>query len=545
MIDDLIADSGGRIVKSMGDGLLIEFASVVDATLCAVAFQNAMVARNAGIAEVSALRFRIGVHLGDVIVEDEDLFGDGVNVAARIEALADADGVALSEDAYRQVRDRCDIAWQFGGEYQVKNISRPVSVWRWVPDGRAIQPRPATLAEATAPLTGPSLAVLPFNNMSQDSAQEYFADGLAEDITTELYRVPNLLVISRNSSFKYKGKPMTATEISRDLGARFLLDGSCRKAGDRVRVTARLVDGQSDRQLWADRYDRDLRDIFAVQDDVTRQIVQALEQALATEIAPPDRIDSNDDFKAYDLVLRARQQFRLYTRESHIEARRCFEAACRIDPDYAPAYAGLALTALHEWSSGAEDALDRAYEFAKTAQALSPTRPAVYEALGNISLFRGDHQSGVDAACQWVRVEPGSADAYANLAAAHHMNGDHQAVLPLVDKAIRLNPHYPFYYVFYIGMALLALGRFEDALGPIERAISRNPEALPPRVFQAACLGHLGRVKAAQDALEAALRIKPDFSAAFARRLWAYRNPADSEGIISDLRKAGLDEPAT
>jgi adenylate cyclase len=540
LIDPLIADHRGRIVKVMGDGLLLEFKSIVDAVNCALEIQRGMIQRNQGKDQVGALRYRIGIHLGDVIVEEGDIFGDGVNVAARVEALADPDGIAVTEDAHRQIRDRIEVDWHEGGEHRVKNIVRPISVWRWVPEGARMQPRPATQAEVLARAEGPSIAVVPFENRSQDPEQDYFSDGITDDIVTELSKLPGILVISRNSTIAYTSKALHSGDICRDLGVRYMLQGSVRKAGGRVRITAQLIDGRSDSHVWAERYDRELIDVFEVQDDVTTNIVEALEiQLIARSVETLGRDDVSNT-EAYDSVLRGRQQFRLYTTNSHIEAAHHYERAIEIDPNYAAAYAGLAMTKLHEWFHGTLSALDEAYEIARTAQSLNPTLPAVYEALGNICNFRRDHEQAVSAARQLARIEPGNPDVYANLAAALHLSGENQAAIPIISKAIELNPTCPFYYFLYRGMALLLTRRYEEALVDIERSVSRNPDALPAHLYHASCLGHLSRHNAAGAALADVLRLNPKANAEFVRRHWTYKNAADADHLIDGLRIAGL-----
>ena len=538
LIDPLIAENGGRIVKAMGDGLLLEFPSIVDAVRCSVEIQRSMLDRNTAVPEKMALRFRIGVHLGDIIVDGEDIFGDGVNIAARIEAMAEPAGIAISDDAYRQVRGRLEIAWRRGGTHHAKNIAEPILIWRWSPGDARPGPVPAARAEALAPPGGASIAVLPFENMSGDRGQDYFSDGITEDIITEISRIPGLLVISRTSTFTYKGKPTRPRDVCRDLGVRYILEGSIRRSGDRVRITAQLIDGQTDAHLWAERYDRDLVDIFAVQDDVTARIVQALEIKLSDQ---PSSVRRETEIpEAYDCVLRGRERFRLYSRDSHLEARKLFERAIELDPDYAAAYAGLSLTALHEWFAGSPEALDRAYDLAIRAHSLEPSLPAVYEALGNVALFRRNHEEALAAARQWVRVEPGNADAYANLAGAKHFSGEHEDVIPLVEKAIRLNPFYPFYYVLYRGQALLAMERYEEALEAIERSVSRNPEALPPHLYRSACLAHLGRDADARAAMAEVRRMVPEISADWVKTFFTYKDAADLDRLLAGLRRAGL-----
>ena len=542
LIDPLIARHGGRIVKTTGDGLLLEFPSVVDAVGCAVEFQRGMAERNAGIPDAEALRFRIGVHLGDVIIEGDDIFGDGVNVAARIEALADPDGIAISDDAHRQVRDRLDVTWRDGGEHQVKNIARAISVWRWASPEELAVPDATDASEPPVAPDGPSIAVLPFDNMSGDQEQEYFADGITEDIITEISKRPGLLVVSRNSTFTYKGKAAKAQDVCRDLGVRYIMEGSVRKAGGRVRITAQLIDGRSGGHVWAERYDRELADIFAVQDDFTEKIVHALDVNLAdTAVTSVARIETAVP-EAYDCVLRGREQFRLYSKDGNLKARQIYETAIELDPNYAAAYAGLALVGLHDWFQGSQDAIDGAYELALKAEALDPSLPLVYEALGNIHLFKLQHDKAVAAARQWVKIEPGNADAYANLAGALHFSSEHAQAFPLVERAIRQNPFYPFYYILYRGQALLAMERFEEALEAIKRGVAHNPEALPAQLYLASCLGHMGEIEPARQALAEVNRIFPDFSTAWVRTFFPYKHAADLERLIGGVQKAGLSD---
>ncbi len=534
LIDPLVAEHGGRIVKTMGDGLLLEFPSVVDATTCAIEIQTGMTERNAGIADNIALRFRIGVHLGDVIVEGDDIFGDGVNVAARIEALADPDGIAISDDAHRQVRDRLDVAWRDGGEHQVKNIARAVSIWRWASAKKQAAPN-------TAP-DGPSIAVLPFDNMSGDPEQDYFADGITEDIITEISKNPGILVISRNSTFTYKGKAAKAQDVCRDLGVRYVMEGSVRKVGQRVRITAQLIDGTSGGHLWAERYDRDLADIFAVQDDVTEKIVRALEVNLVEGAGGSLPRVETDSPEAYDYVLRGREQFRIYSKDSNLNARRLYEKAIALDPNYAAAHAGLAETYLHDWIIGSTEALDQGYQSALRANELDSSLPIVYVALGNIYLFKKQHEEAIAAARQWLKIEPGNADAYANLAGALLFTSEPEQALPLIDIAMRLNPYYPFYYILYRGKAFLVMERYEEALEALKRSAAHNPESMPAQLYLAACLGLLGKAEAAQEALAEVYRIFPEFSMAWVHTFLPYKRAADLDRLVKGLRKAGLSD---
>ncbi|MGI9482965.1 MAG: adenylate/guanylate cyclase domain-containing protein, partial [Hyphomicrobiales bacterium] len=488
LFDPMIAKFSGRMVKAMGDGFLLEFPSVVTAVEWAIEIQRCMAAHNMDIDDGSALQFRIGIHLGDVIAEAGDIFGDGVNVAARVEGLAAPGAITISDDVHRQVRDKLDARWREGGAQHVKNIARPITVWHWSPatgmseniaHGASVQPLPGNDA---------SIAIMPFENMSGDADQEYFADGITEDIITEISKVPDVMVISRNSTFTFKGKAAKAQEVCASLGVRYVMEGSVRKSGARVRISAQLVEGASGRQIWAERYDRELSDIFAVQDDVTEKIVSALQVKLSRiSPAPEGRLETSVP-EAYDFVLRGREQYRLFAKASNLAARQLYQKAIALDPDYAAAYAGLAGTCMHEWMSGDAHNLDEALQFAVRAHELGPSLPIVQEALGNVYLFRREHEKALAAARQWIEVEPGNADAYANFAGALHFNGEPEEAIPLIEKAMRLNPFYPFFYILYLGQALFALERFEEALEAFERSVARNREALPAHLYLTACL---------------------------------------------------------
>ena len=394
LIDPTIAVHNGRVIKRTGDGALVEFRSVVDAVRCAIEVQNGMVERNAGVPEDRRIEFRIGVHLGDVVEEsDGDLMGDGVNIASRLEGVAAPGAICLSEDAYRQVKARLDLSVADLGSTQLKNIAEPIRVYSLAvgaAGAKAIATsEPTTSLPAGSTPAKQSIAVLPFDNMSGDPEQEYFADGITEDIITEISKIHGLVVISRNSTFTYKKKAVKAQDVCRDLGVRYILEGSVRKAGERVRITAQLIDGRSGGHLWAERYDRWLADIFAVQDDVTERIVRSLEVKLGDrDDARSSRVET-DNPEAYDCVLRGREQYRLFSTDGNAAARRLYERAIAIDPSYAAAHAALAETYLHDWFRGVPEALDLAFELAQTAKDLDPSLPLVYEALSAVHLFKG------------------------------------------------------------------------------------------------------------------------------------------------------------
>ncbi len=545
VIDPRIAAGDGRLIKTMGDGFLIEFPSVVAAVRTAIAIQTDMGERGAGDPEDRRLHLRMGINVGDIVIDGDDILGDGVNIAARLEPLAPAGGICISRAVYEQVRGKVDADLVAMGARHLKNIPEPVDIWHiQVDNTAAASAGPAAQSTAHRPPAAeqPSVAVLPFDNMSADPAQDYFADGITEDIITELSRLPALLVIARNSTFTYKGKATKVQDVCRDLRVRYVLEGSVRKAGQRVRVTAQLIDGSSGGHVWAERYDRDLSDIFAVQDDVTEKIVRALEVQLTDIERGPSSRGNPEDLEAYDCVLRAREQYRLFTREGNAAARELYERAMMLAPNYAEGYAGTAETYVQDWFFGTSDRLDDAYALAQTAKRLNPSLPLVYEALSTVHQFSRQHDEALAAARRWVEVEPGDAEAHANLAGVLVFAGEPEQVEGLIVKAMRLNPFYPFYYPLYVGLAQFAMHHFADAVQSIKRSVTRNPHALPSHFFLAAAYGQLGEDALAHDALVEARRINPGLSMAQIRKIAVYRRAEDTTLLVDGLRKAGLND---
>jgi TolB-like protein len=373
VLEPLIAAHRGRIVKLMGDGLLVEFGSIVDAVVCAVAWQEAVAEKEADRAEATRLRFRIGINLGDVIVDGDDIYGDGVNVAARLEGLAEPAGICLSGDAFRQVRGKTEAQFEDLGEREVKNVAEPLRVYRIAGDGPTAASVPPT-AETLALPDKPSIAILPFTNMSGDPEQEYFADGVSEDIITALSRIRWFFVIARNSSFAYKGQATDVKQVAQELGIRYVLEGSVRKGGNRVRITAQLADGTTGNQVWARRYDRELADIFDLQDEITETIVGAIEPELGKAERERAKSKRPDNLDAWDLYQRGMSHLYRYTKVDLAEAQGLFRSAVELDPNQGPAYSGLAEAYYYEVVYGFADSVadnrERAIEPARRAVAL-------------------------------------------------------------------------------------------------------------------------------------------------------------------------------
>ncbi|RWM65577.1 MULTISPECIES: adenylate/guanylate cyclase domain-containing protein [Mesorhizobium] len=549
LIDPTIAVHNGRVIKRTGDGALVEFRSVVDAVRCALEVQNGMVERNAGVPQDRRIEFRIGIHLGDVVEEsDGDLMGDGVNIASRLEGVAAPGAICLSEDAYRQVKTRLDLSVSDLGPKQLKNIAEPVRVYS-LRVGTAEAKATATSESVTSrPATAPppklSVAVLPFANMSGDTEQEYFADGISEDIITALSKLSQLFVIARNSTFTFKGRNVNVLEVGRNLGVRYVLEGSVRKSGNRVRITAQLVDATTGGHLWAERFDRDLTDIFAVQDDVTQQIVGALalnltegdQQRLATE--------HTDNLEAYDYFLRGREQLWRFTREQNSQGRDLLQRAIELDPKFAPAYAFLAFANMldygNQWSPSSSTSMQQAEVFATRAVALDNRYPYAHWALGIIELYSRRHDVAIGEAKRLIALAPNLPEGHENLGIALHYSGRSAEALGCVDRAMALNPYYPDVYLHFQAQAMFQLRRYEEAIGILKRRLVRNPDTDVSRVLLAASYGHLGRFEEARHEWQEVFRVNPDYSLEHRRKVLPYKNPDDFELVVDGLRNAGL-----
>jgi adenylate cyclase len=546
LIDPTIAGHQGRIVKLMGDGALVEFASVVAAVQCAVAIQRGMAMRDADLPEDARIVFRIGINLGDVIVEGDDLYGDGVNIAARLEGVAEPGGICISAKVHDEVAGKLDLGFRDLGERPVKNIARPVRVYQVLPEpsGHAGGADPA--ARAPSLPDKPSIVVLAFENMSRDPEQDYFADGIAEDIITDLSKISGLFVIARNSAFTYRGKAVDLKQVSRELGVRHVLEGSVRKAGNRVRITAQLIDGQSGGHLWAERYDRDLTDIFEVQDEVTREIVAALRVHLTPE--ERQRVDKRgtDDLEAYDLFLRGRELFWQTSRETIEQAQVLFDRAIRSDPTFALAHAYLAFTNslqyANRWSGDLEGSSRCAQALAERALVLDPSEPEAHYVRGIIRLWteKKSDQAIADAE-RAIALDPNFARGYGALGAFLHYAGRSEEALDRFRIMARLDPHYPGPYQHFFAQAHFALGHFEEAVAALKERLERQPASDVSRVLLAACYGHLGRREEARAEWAEALRINPDYSIDDRRKVLPYKDPADFERVVEGLRLAGVE----
>ena len=542
LIEPKIAEHQGRLVKTTGDGVLVEFASPVRALRCAIDVQHGMAKRNADIPEGKRIEFRIGINLGDVVVEEDgDIFGDGVNVAARLENIAEPGTVFISRTVRDFVTDAAELALEDLGERELKNIVRPVQVFRIAPPTHVVA---AAQAPAPAVPQKPSIAVLPFTNMSGDAEQEYFSDGMTEDLITDLSKVSALFVIARNSSFAYKGRAVKVQEIGRDLGVRFVLEGSIRNSGNRVRIAAQLIDAESGGHLWAERFDRDLTDIFATQDEVVEKIVRALAVTLTHGEEKRLRRRGTENVAAYEAVLRARELLGGATRETVAQARAMYRRAIELDPTYAVPHAGLAATGVSnyvsDWADDPDAELDQAERWARRALELDDSEPFAHMALGHVMLWRRDHDGALAEFRSMIALDPNFAQGYAATGLALMYAGRAAEALEPFALAMRLDPHYPSIVLHYVAQANFSLGNYGTAAKQLTQRIARTPGTDSSRMMLAACYGHLGRAEEARAIWAALMKVNPEFSLAQRERVLPYKDPRDFARIAEGLAKAGL-----
>jgi adenylate cyclase len=536
----LIQQHAGRVVDSPGDNLLAEFASVIQAVECAVEIQQELKARNAELSAQRKMEFRVGINLGDVVVEGERIYGDGVNIAARIEGLAEGGGICISGTVHDQIENKLGLAYNYLGEKTVKNIQKPVRVYRVQMEGDTTVP---DVSEGLELPDKPSVAVLPFVNMSQDPEQEYFSDGITEDLITDLSKISGLFVIARNSVFTYKGKAVKVDQVSQELGVRYVLEGSVRKAGDRMRITAQMVDATTGYHLWAERYDREVQDIFALQDEVTRNIVAALEVKLGKEEEKRLVHKETDNLAAYDYYLRGLEYSNRFTQEGNSQAREMFEKSIDLDRDFAQAYAGLGWTFFNDWTRGWSqnpESLDKAFELAQKAISLNDSLPQAHYLLGYVYLWKKQHDDAIAELEKVISLDPNEADGHAGLAELLTWVGREEEAAELVKQAMRLNPHYPVWYLDILGWTYILMKRYEEASEILHRALIRNPDLLSTHILLATVFGETGREAEAQAEIEEVLKLSPDYSLDLLSERIPFKDPAVLEWAIDVLRKAGL-----
>ncbi|MGY0571811.1 adenylate/guanylate cyclase domain-containing protein [Bradyrhizobium sp. RDM12] len=544
LIDPAIAKNRGRIIKTTGDGMLVEFHSVVDAVLCAAEIQNRMGRRNADVPPPRWIQFRIGINLGDVIVDQNDIFGDGVNVAARLEALAEPGGICISSAVRDQLGERLDgVAFEDIGEQNVKNIVRAIRVYRI-----RLEESPASAsdgakgaAKATGKSKKPSIAVLPFANMSGDPEQEFFADGLTEDIITELSRFHDLLVISRNSTFVYKGKAVKVQDVGREFGVDYVIEGSVRKAGDRVRVTVQLIDAETDRHIWAERYDGELKDIFAIQDEMTRAIAATLPGRV--EAATQDRANRKptDNMAAYECVLAAKVLHHRSNREDNARAQLLLDRALELDANYAHAHAWkacvLGQTWVYSWCADRDATFQQVASELETALALDDNDSDVHRILAALNLNRDDHDKATYHQERALALNPNYDLVVVQQGELLTWLGRPEEGIDWIKKAMRLNPYHPERFWSHLGRAYYCAEKYAEAAEAISR-ITRPDHT--HHAFLAAIFAQMGNAIAARAHAAEVLKREPAFSVANHLATQHYKRDVDRQRYEAGLLGARL-----
>jgi adenylate cyclase len=585
----LIQHYHGRVVDAPGDNVLAEFGSVVDAVECAAEIQKELKTRNADLPESRKMEFRIGVNLGDVIEDGEQILGDGVNIAARLEGLSEAGGICISGTAFDQVKNKLNLGYKYLGGQTVKNISEPVRVYRVLMESEAagkvigekkisprrwqrpvlalvgililiaaavavwqfaLRPSPPPVEKAdprkmALPLPDkPSIAVLPFMNMSGDKEQEYFSDGITGNIITGLSRIPRLFVIARNSTFIYKGKGVKVQQVAEELGVRYVLEGSVQRSESRIRITAQLIDAITGNHLWAERYDRDLKDIFAVQDEITIRIMGAMRVKLtegeqALEGKPPHNLE------AYLKYLQAQEYIQRFNIEGNIMGKRLAEEAIALDPEFAGGYGTLGMGYMMDvWlglSKSPKESLEKAIELTQKAISLDPKGSATpYAALGYLYTLKRDYDKAIAEGEKAVALDPGGADAYALLGMSLNYADRPKEAIPLFEKAIRLNPNGPTHYFLNFGTSYRTMGQYQEAITQYKKALRIAPNNIIAHLALAATYSSLGRDEEAHAEAEEVLKINPKFSLESYAKMLPFKNQAETDRLIEALRKAGL-----
>jgi adenylate cyclase len=543
VLEPLVANHRGRIFKVTGDGVLVEFASAVSAVQCAVELQQAMAAANLEQPEDQRVVLRIGVNLGDIIVEGSDLYGDCVNVAARLEALAEPGGILISAITYDHIKNKVAMEFEDLGTQPLKNISQQVRAYR-----ATGMPRVSTTVGAYA--DKPSIALLPFINMSGDPAQDYFSDGITENIIAGLSRFRDLLVIASNSTFAYKGKAVRVQEVSRALGVRYVLEGSVQKSGDRIRITAQLIDGMTGQNLWSERFDRGVEDLFAVQDDVTGKIVSQLATAYGGRLrkAWQGRIEKigPQNLRAYDYHQRGMESYNRFTKDEVAASRNYFQKAIELDPGYGKPYAKIAWTHMTDvnlgWSEDTSRSLAKAQEFASLAIAHDDEEAWGHWALAGHHLCCGRHDRAIAEYNRAIELNPNDADVLNDFGQCLSYAGRALEGVQVVHKAMRLNPHHPEYWEMQFGPILFDARQYEQAIATLESL--RSIDTINVWLYLAASHAALGHYEQARNAVGRVLALDPEATVAQSTTpsRAPYKSPDDVQHFRESLRKAGLPE---
>jgi len=582
---DTISSYGGRVFGSAGDSFLAEFPSAVEAVRCAVKIQQNLAQRNSKVADKDGMLFRIGIHVGDVMVVGDNLVGDGINISARLEGLADPGGINISSYVYDQVRNKIEVRFHDLGKPALKNIPEPVQIYKVIFDSVSnAHPSQHLIATSTVPIrrayiyalaaiaivvitvigfifipigsnstkfsaaqqhaSKPSILVLPFTNKSADRDQDYFVDGISEDLITDFSRFSNLTVIAWHTAASYKGKSVQAQVLGKELGVGYILEGSVRKSGEQLRITAELVDASNGKQLWAERYDRNTADLFALQDEVTNKIVQALAIKLTVNESGQQGSYATRNIAAYETFLRAQKYASQLTREGDELARDTYQHAIELDPTYARAYSGMAFSLaqsfFRSWTETPVENLDRALVLAEKGVTLGDDTPQTHWVLGYVYLMRKEYENAEKAVAKAVSIAPNYADGYALLALIDNVTGKPKEAIEIINKAMRLNPFYSYDYPYNLGRAYYTLGRYKLAVELLENAHARNENALSVNLVLAASYMGAGRVADAEWIIDLIKIQNPEVTLSQVEKTFAISKPTLRKAFLGDLRKAGL-----
>jgi adenylate cyclase len=585
----LIKQHRGRVIDSPGDNLLAEFASVVDAVQCGVAVQKELQARNADLPENRRMQFRIGINLGDVIEEQDRIYGDGVNIAARLESCADPGGICVSKTAFDHIESKLPLGYEYLGEKEVKNIAKPVGAYRvlmeprvtvagvkekkpsiafwrqkevlagaaavivvitlvaiWNFYWRAPKIEPASKEKMAFPLPDkPSIAVLPFVNLSEDKSQEYLADGITENIISALSQVPNLFVIARNSTFTYKGKPVKVQQVAKELGVRYVLEGSVQRSGDTLRITAQLIDAITGQHVWSERYNRELKNIFALQDDITMKVITALQVKLTVGEGARLQAKGTKSLEAYLKYLQAMADLNTQTREGYAQARRLYEEVIALDPQYAAAYSGLggfhAMDAVQGFSKSPGESLKQALELIKKAIAIDESDAVSHSRLGWLYVLSGRQYDKAIAECERaIDLAPNSAECHIWMAFVLTFAARSDEAVRYAEQALRLNPYPPSWWIRQLGQSYFFAGRYEEAIAAHKKSLNISPNDLLTHIALTTAYSWAGRHEEALAQAAEVLRINPSVSMEERAKFIPCKNQVDVDRFLDGLRKAGL-----
>lgn len=538
-----VADFGGRIVRAAGDSVLADMQSAIDAVRFAVEMQKKIAERNLNLPVERRVEFRIGINLGDIIVDQGEIYGDSVNIAARLESLAYPGGICISKAVHEQVQTKLAFGYEFMGAQDLKNIVQPVEVYRvrFGEQASITQPRYRTEEKLLELPDRPSVAVLPFQNLTQGEQEAYLSDGITDDLTITLSKFRELFVISRNSAFQYKLRNRSTQDIGRELGVRYLVEGSLLRLGNRLRVTTQLIEAATGHQLWGERFDHYLDEVFQVLDELAVSIAATLAHKIASEERRRALQAETDNLEAYGLVLRGQELLFHHEKGSNLMARRHYERAVEIDPGYARAHAAMSRTLNYAWRYSWEESgprlLDRALDLAHKAVHLDEFDARGYAELGFVHLYKKAHDASIACYERGLNLNPNDADLMAELADAQAHCGRPEAAVELLEKAMRLNPYYPDWYSWNLGGAYHQMREYEKAIEMVKRM--QNPAE--GRRLLATCYAQLGRMDEARAEAAEVLRVHPEFSLAHWAEVQPDKNPEDLEHFIEGLRKAGLE----